>query len=120
MLEDHRGRVAPQLAQFRLARGGDVLAGDVDLSGARLDQPDQRPDERRLARAGESHDDEDLPGSYVERDVADGRDAAGLRAQLGARELGVGRADDAVGVAPEDLPDAGGPDQGLAAAVDAA
>ena len=49
-----------------------VVAGDRDLAGARLDQPDQRADERRLARAGQAHDHEHLARLDVERDVAHG------------------------------------------------
>ena len=60
-----------------------------DRSGGRLDQPDQRADERRLARPRQAHDHEHLAGPDLERHVADGGDAARLLAQLAAREVGV-------------------------------
>src|SRR5207247_5402233 len=86
MLEDHRGRVPPQLQELAPAERHDVLAVDLDLAGARLDQPDERADEGRFAGAGEPHDDEDLAGPDLERDVPDSRDAVVLRAQLRPRE----------------------------------
>ena len=51
VLEHHRDVVPPQLAQLGLAGRHDVAAGDLDRAGGRLDQADQRPHERRLARA---------------------------------------------------------------------
>ena len=86
---------------------------DPDRARGRLDQADQRADERRLARAREAHDDEHLARPDVERDVADGRDAAGLLAELRARQLRVGRPDDAVRLRAEDLPDARSRDERL-------
>ena len=118
VLEDHRRRVPAQLAQLRLARGRHVLAGDLDPTGGRLDQADQRAHERRLPGAREPHHDEHLARPDVERDVANGGDAVVLLAQLGAGEVGVGRADHPVGVAAEDLPDALRADQRIAAAID--
>src|SRR5262249_678513 len=105
VLEHHGRRVAPELAQIRAAQRHHVLAVDLDLAGGRLDQPDERPHERRLPRAGEAHDNDDLARPDVEREVADGGDTAVLLAELGAGELGVERADDAAGMPPEDLPD---------------
>ena len=75
VLENHRRRVPAQLPELRRVRRGHVLAGDLDLAGGRLDQSDQRADERRLAGAGEAHDDEDLVLPDLEGDVADGGDA---------------------------------------------
>ena len=49
----------------------DVLAVEVDLAQRRLDQAGQAADERGLAAARQPHDDEDLAGLDVERDVAD-------------------------------------------------
>src|SRR5437879_2947254 len=79
VLEDHREAVPAQLAQAGLVRAADVLAVEDDLARGRLDEAGQAADERRLARARQAHDDEDLPAPDVERDVMDGRDAAGLR-----------------------------------------
>ena len=42
-------------------------AVEEDLAGGRLDQPRQAAHQRRLAGAGEAHDDEDLAGADVER-----------------------------------------------------
>ena len=78
----------------------------ADRAGRRLDQPDQRPHERRLARAREAHHDEHLAGPDLQRDVAHGDRGARLLVQLGAWKLGVRRADDAVGARAEDLPHA--------------
>ena len=50
VLEDHRDGMAAQLAQLLRGRARDVLPGDLDRARGRLDQPDQRPHERRLAR----------------------------------------------------------------------
>ncbi len=105
VLEDHRDGVAPQLAELVAIGAHHVVPGDLDLPGRRLDEPDQRAHERRLARAGEPHDDEDLARPDLERYVLDGDDAACLLAQLGAREVGVRRADEPFRVRPEDLPD---------------
>ena len=113
VLEHHRDRVAPELPQLAGARRRHVLFGDPDRPRRRLDQPDQRPDESRLARAGEAHDDEHLTTPDVERDVPHRRDAAGLLAKLRPGELGVRCAEDAVGLGAEDLPDARGRDQRL-------
>ena len=118
VLEDHRRRVAAHLPQLFGARGRHVLACDLDPARRRLDQPDQRADERRLTGAGEAHDDEDLARPDLEGDIADRGDATMLLAQLGARKIGVGRSHHAVGMAPEDLPDALDADQRLAAPVD--
>ena len=105
VLEHHRRGVPPQLQQLVAARGRDVAAVDLDATRGRLDQPDQRADERRLAGAREAHHDEDLAGIDVERDVPHRGDAARLRAQLGAGQVGVGRADHLARVLAEDLPD---------------
>ena len=113
VLEHHRDRVAPELPQLGRARRRHVLLGDPDRPRGRLDQPDQRPDERRLARAGEAHDDEHLAAPDVEGDVAHRRDAAGLLAKLRPAELGVRCAEDAVRLGAEDLPDARGRDERL-------
>ncbi len=106
VLEDHRDAVAAQLAQRGRIGGHHVVAEDADLARRRLDQPDQRADERRLARAREAHDDEHLAGPDVERDVADRHRVAALLAQLAARQVGLRAVDDALAVGAEDLPHA--------------
>ena len=106
VLEHHRHLVrgAARAAARRVAPV-DVLAVDQDLAGGRLDQAAQAAHERRLARAREPHDDEDLAAATSKQTS---RTAATqpVRAQLGAGQVGVGRADDALGVRPEHLPDA--------------
>ena len=117
VLEDHRDGVAAQLAQLPASAASITsAAADGDLAGGRLDQPDQRPDERGLARPGQAHDHEHLAGLDLERDVADRDDAARLLPQLRPRELGVRRADDLVGARSEDLPHALRAEQRLAVA----
>ena len=64
-----------------------------------------------LPEPGEAHHDEHLAGPDLERDVAHGGDAAGLLAQFGAGEVGVGRADHLARVLAEDLPDPLGADE---------
>ena len=70
-----------------------------------------------LPGARQAHDHEHLAGPDVDRDVADRGHAAGLLAELGARQIRVRRADDLVGVLAEQLPDALGAEQRLAVAI---
>ena len=58
-------------------RGEEVAAVEQDLARRRLDQPRHAADQRRLARARQAHDDEDLALVDRERDVADGDDHLG-------------------------------------------
>ncbi len=74
------------------------------LARGRLDEPAEAADERRLARARQPHHDEHVALGHVEAHVADGGDAAGARFELGARQIGVGRVDDALRVRSEHLP----------------
>ena len=113
VLEDHRDRVAAQLAQLCRTGCRHVLATDPDRSRRRLDQPDERADERRLPRAREPHHDEDLARPDVERHVPDGGDAAGLLAERRPRQLRVRGPEDAVRLRAEDLPDPRGRDERL-------
>jgi len=107
-----------QFAQLGLVRGGDVATVDLNSAGSRLDQPDERADERRLARPGEPHDDEDLAGPDLEGDIPDCGDAIVLLAELTTGEIGIRRTNDAMGVSAEDLPDPLDTDQWIAAPVD--
>ncbi len=77
----------------------------VTVPGRRLDEAGEQPHQRRLARAGQAHHDEHLAGGDVEGHVADTDHAAGLGLQVGAAELGVGRAEHLVGLGAEDLPE---------------
>lgn len=72
MLEDHRDVFAADLAQRGRIRLGDVGAEHFDRSRGRRPQAVERADERRLAGAGESHDDEDLSGLDLEVRIDDG------------------------------------------------
>src|SRR5437899_1537452 len=119
MLENHRRGVAPELPQFDTAQGRYDFAVDLDVAGARLDQPDQRAHERRLAGTGQPHDDEHLSRPDLERDVAHRGDAVVLGAQLRAWQVGVRRSDYATGMPTKDLPDPAGADERYAAPVDA-
>ena len=83
----------------------DVLAVQRHRAGRRLDQAGEQAHQRRLARPGEAHHDEDLTGRDVEGDVLHSHDVAGLGLEISTGELGVRRADDLVGPGPEDLPE---------------
>src|SRR5918996_478558 len=120
VLEDHRDVMAPELAKLGLARRDHVVPRDLDRSGRRLDQPDQRAYEGRLPGAGEAHDDEHLARPDLDRHVADGHHAAGLLPQLAAREAGVGRSDEALASRPEHLPDPLGANDGRSRPIDPA
>ena len=89
VLEDHRDRTAAQLTQLPAIGAHHVVACDLDLARGRLDEPDERAHQRRLARAGEAHDDEHLALPDLQRDVPDCDDVARLLAKLGPREEGV-------------------------------
>jgi hypothetical protein len=74
VLEHHAHRVAPQLDHLGFGGAQQILAVEQDLARRRLDQARQAPHERRLARARQPHDDEDLALADLEIDVAHGRD----------------------------------------------
>ena len=104
VLEHHGDLPATDLAQPIVVERQDVLSVDQDLAGGRFVQAVQHPHERRLPRARETHHDEDLTRVHVEGHVPDGGHAARLLQELATREVGVGRADDPVGLRPVDLP----------------
>src|SRR5690606_3550465 len=81
-------------------RPGDALA--VDLDGARrgLEQAVEHADERRLARAGEPHDDEDLAAAHLEARVDDG---GGGVVEVSALRAGAEAGDGVVGLPAEYL-----------------
>ena len=83
---------------------GDVELADAHRAGRRLDQAGQAADQRRLAAAGQPHDDEDLARRDVEVDLAHGDDVAGPGLQLAAGQVGGRRPDDALRARPEHLP----------------
>ena len=104
VLEHHGHLVPAKLTELRGSRCGHVTSRDLDLSRRRLDEADERADERRLTRSRETHDDEDLARPHLDRDVANRDDAAGLAAELTPRKKCVRRSDEATGVRPEHLP----------------
>ena len=78
VLEDHRDLVAADApAAPRVDIAATSLAVESDPARGRLDEPGQAAHQRRLAGAGQAHDDEDLARRDVERDVLDRGDAAG-------------------------------------------
>ena len=105
VLEHHADLPATDLPEPLVVQQHDVLSVEQHLAGRGIVQPVQHPHEGGLARAGEAHDHEHLARRHVEGHVADGGHAARLLQQLGARQVGVGRADDAVGLRSVDLPD---------------
>ena len=58
-----------------------------------------------LPEPGQAHHHEHLARGDLEGDVLDPDHAVGLGLEVGAREVGVGRADDLVGAGSEDLPE---------------
>ena len=104
VLEHHADLGAPHPPQLVVVHLHDVLTIDEHLAGGRVVDPIDHADERGLARARQAHHHEDLALGDIERDVAHGDDAPGLREQLLTRQVGIGRAHDAIGLRPVDLP----------------
>jgi hypothetical protein len=82
VLEDHREAPPPELAELGRIGLPDVLTVEQDLAEGRLNEPGQATDQRRLAAAGQAHDDEDLALLNVERDIADRDRRPGPSAEL--------------------------------------
>ena len=74
MLEHHAELVAPQPDQLLRAGQQEILAVEQYLAGGRLDQAGKAAHQRRLAGAGQAHDDETLAGEDGEFDVGHGGD----------------------------------------------
>ena len=87
-------------AHLGLAEPGDLLALELDAAAGRLDQPEQGPAQRRLARARLADEPEDLAVAKVEADPVDGGDRSGLPAAEAVDERA---ADRVVGVQVADL-----------------
>ena len=85
-LEHHRHFFAAHGAQFGRAHRRDVAAFENHLSGGRLDQAVEQTHERRFARTGQAHDDEDLARVDGEAHVVDSDHVAGLREDFVAAE----------------------------------
>jgi hypothetical protein len=71
-LEHHRHLLAAHRAQLRRAHRRDVVSFQDDLPGGRLGEPVEQTHERRLSRAREAHDDEDLARVDRQADIIDG------------------------------------------------
>ena len=76
VLEDHADVVVADLAQPGVADLGDVLAVDEQLPGGGLVEAVDHPQDGRLARAREAHDDEHLAAADREAHVAGPEEAA--------------------------------------------
>src|SRR5690606_28869788 len=72
VLEQHAEQLA-NLVQVQLTARGDVGALNDDVALVGLDQADERLEEDRLAGAGRTEHDADLPGGQAQRDVAPDR-----------------------------------------------
>ena len=85
ILEDHL-HLAAHGAQRPLVEGAEVRAVELDLAGGRLDQPQQRARQRRLATARFADDAERLAALHLEAHAIDGAHgalAAARREMLG-------------------------------------
>ncbi len=67
-------------AHLGLAEPGDLLAAELDAALRRLDQPEQGPPQRRLARPRFADQPEDLAVAQIEVDPVDGGNRSGLPA----------------------------------------
>ncbi len=76
VLEYHGHFGAPKLLERAVVVLGDVLTEEPDLTASRLDQPDERPDERGFAAPRKAHDHERLLLLHREADIAQGDDDA--------------------------------------------
>ena len=103
MLEHHAHLVAADLRQLALGGLEQIAAFEQDAPGGRLDQPRQAAHERRLARARQPHDDEDLALADRESRLAHRADQPGPGEVGGRRALLVG-GEEALGCRPEQLP----------------
>ena len=71
VLEHHAHLVAPQADELPVTHREEVGALDLHLACAGLDEPRETAHERRLARAGQTHDDQQLAGADLQGDVVD-------------------------------------------------
>jgi hypothetical protein len=91
-LEHEADVAAPERGQLRLRGGAQVLIAKAHFAGARHVEPAQDVEERRLAAARGAEEDDELAGTDVEVDLAQGPDldlagAVGL-GQAPARKTG--------------------------------
>ena len=86
VLEHHADMGRAELPQLALAKGQDIPSQHLDASGGRLDQPIEMAHHRRLARAREPHDAEDLSARDLERAIRDADHAFEALEHLGLGE----------------------------------
>ena len=77
VLEHHAHAVPADLDQLAVGDLAEIPALEAHLAGGRLDQPREAADQRRLARAGQPHDHEDLARADREARVDHRRHEAG-------------------------------------------
>ncbi len=97
VLEHHRDPLVAQGPQVGGAERAEVATVDGDAARGRLDEPVQQPDQRRLARAGQAHDHEQLAVGDVEGHVVHGEGRAGAALDLRPAETLAGQPDGLVG-----------------------
>ena len=90
VLEHHRDVMTAQFTKVGLRHLDDVFTIDENFAGRGLDQSGEASHQGRLARTGQTHDDEDLARTYLEADVAHCRGAARLGEEFRAGEVSVG------------------------------
>jgi hypothetical protein len=79
MLEHHAEGLLAERQQLLAVEPGDIDVVDENPAAGRLDEPVHAPQEGRLARAGQTHEDEDLALMHLEGDIAQSDDrTAGL------------------------------------------
>ena len=104
ILEHHAHAVAAQLDKLGVGDREQILALELDLPIGRFDEPRHAADKRRLARAREAHDDENLALADFEIDRARRADQPGLY-EFGGTCPAVVIANEPGGIRAEKLPD---------------
>src|SRR5437868_4502160 len=77
LLEDHAD-VAADFAQVAGSRGRNVEVVEQDAATGRLDEAVDAPQQRAFARAAQADEDDELTVAYLDRDVLERTDAAGV------------------------------------------
>ena len=103
MLEHHPHLVTAELDELGGARPEEIAAIESYRAEARLDEPRQASQERRLAGPREAHDDEDLTFMDVEAHLANGTDEF-RRFEIGEARLAAAAADELRRALSEDFP----------------
>lgn len=90
VLKHHAHAMTPELDQLLRRHGEEIATIEQDFARRRFDEARQTAHQRRLARARQAHDDDDLAGTDIDADVGDGSDQTGAtnllrRGRCGAR-----------------------------------